>query len=100
MAYLIQAPGGAPLFPLPKSSPKNSRRRMPSRSHSYLKEYAGEVQLAAITETWLEGYQAFLRERDSLGESTCAKYYAATVYVLRRAVRDRILPGTGEAVKV
>jgi integrase len=79
-----------------KQPPKNA---LP-KSIRYLKEYAGEVQLAAITETWLEGYQAFLRERDSLGESTCAKYYAATVYVLRRAVRDRILPrNPAEAVK-
>jgi integrase len=79
-----------------KQAPKNA---LP-KSLRYLREYAGEVHLAAITERWLEGYQDFLRKQGGLGESTCGKYYAAVVFVLRRAVRDRIIPrNPAEAVK-
>ena len=70
-----------------KQAPKNA---LP-KSLRYLRAYAEGIQLAAITEKWLEGYQDFLRRQDGLGESTCGKYYAAVVFVLRRAVRDRIL---------
>jgi len=81
------AEGTPPKNPLPKSLP-------------YLREYAGEIQIAAVTERWLDGYKAFLLGRDALGESTASKYYSAVVMVLRRAVRDRVLPrNPAEAVK-
>ena len=66
----------------------------------YLREYAKGVQLGAINERWLEGYQRFLLAQESLGPSTASKYYAAVVQVLKRAVRDRLIPrNPADAVK-
>lgn len=68
-----------PKNPVPKSIP-------------YLERYAEGIQLGAINERWLEGYQDFLTSQERIGPSTAAKYYAAIVQVLRLAVRDRLIP--------
>jgi integrase len=70
-----------------KMPPKNP---LPKSLH-YLRLYAGELQVGAVNERWLEGYQSFLREQKSIGPSTAAKYYSACVFVLNRAVRDLII---------
>lgn len=57
----------------------------------YLRSYAGTIRLSAVNEIWLEGFQEFLKQQDKLGPTTAAKYYAATVQILNKAVRDRIL---------
>ncbi len=89
-----------------KDAPKNP---LP-KSLRYLKEYAGAISLGAVNERWLDGYRAFLLERDAIGKATASKYFSALGMVLRRAVRDLILPrnpmeavrgiSTPEAVKV
>jgi len=71
-----------------KQHPKNA---LP-KSLRYLREYAGTIQIGSVNERWLEGYQEYLHEQHTLGPSTVAKYWSAIVFVLRRAVRDRILP--------
>ncbi len=71
-----------------KMPPKNP---LP-KSLRYLKEYAAEIQVGAVSEMWLDGYQSFLRGQKTIGPSTAAKYYSACVFVLNRAVRDRIIP--------
>jgi len=71
-----------------KQAPKNP---LP-KSLRYLREYAGEIKLGTVTERWVDGYRDFLLHRDELGQSTAAKYFDALRMVLRRAVRDMILP--------
>ncbi len=72
-----------------KQSPLN---HLP-KSLEYLAEYGQEVRLAAVTEKWLEGYKEFLLAKP-IATSTAAHYYNSLKTVLRRAVRDRVLPST------
>ena len=70
------------------------------KSLRYLREHAGALQLGAVSPAWVEGYRSFLLSQDALGESTASKYLSALHMVLRRAVRDMILPrNPAEAVK-
>jgi len=70
------------------------------KSLRYLREHAGALQLGAVTPAWVDGYKAFLLSQEALGESTASKYLSALHMVLRRAVRDSILPrNPAEAVK-
>lgn len=79
-----------------KQNPKNA---LP-KSLRYLREYAGTIHISAVNERWLEGYQSFLKEQPAIGLSTVSKYWSAITFVLKRAVRDRIIPrNPAEAVK-
>jgi len=79
-----------------KDAPKNP---LP-KSLRYLREYAAGISLGAVNERWVDGYRAFLLGQEAIGKSTASKYYSALNMVLRRAVRDRIIPrNPGEAVK-
>lgn len=79
-----------------KQDPKNP---LP-KSLRYLREYAKSIQLGAVSERWVDGYRSFLLEQESLGQSTAAKYFDALRMLLRRAVRDLILPrNPADAVK-
>lgn len=60
------------------------------KSLKYLREYGKEIRIAEVDAPFLEGYQSFLLER--VGKSTAAHYYAALKTLLKKAVRDRILP--------
>jgi integrase len=78
---------------------QNVKNPLP-KSLRYLRNFAGNAQLNVINERWLERYQDFLRQQTELGPSTAAKYWGALVFVLRRAVRDRIIPrNPAEAIK-
>jgi len=79
---------------------KQAQKNPLPKSLRYLREYAGPIQLGAITERWVDGYRTFLLEHGALGEATAGKYLAALGTLLRRAVRDSILPrNPAEAVK-
>jgi integrase len=70
------------------------------KSLRYLEDYGQGVQLHAVNEHWVEGYQKYLLEK-GLSRSTAAHYAAALRLVLRRAVRDMVLPrNPAEAVKM
>lgn len=79
-----------------KQDPKNP---LP-KSLRYLREYAGNIHLGAVSERWVDGYRGFLLRREELGESTTGKYFAMLKAVLQRAVRDLIIPrNPADAVK-
>lgn len=79
-----------------KQDPKNP---LP-KSIRYLREYAANIHLGAVSERWVDGYRDFLLHRDEIGESTAGKYFDALRMVLRRAVRDMIIPRSpADAVK-
>ena len=72
-------------------------RKMPVKSAipkalPYITRYAGKIQISGIDELWLEGFQEFLKKQDTIGPATQARYYAAVVQLLNKAVRDRIIP--------
>ncbi len=71
-----------------KDAPKNP---LP-KSLRYLREYAAGISLGAVNERWIDGYRAFLLEQEAIGKSTASKYFSALGMVLRRAVRDMIIP--------
>jgi len=71
-----------------------------SKSLRYIREYAGGVQIGAVTEKWLDGYRGFLLEQKTLSKTTAAHYFAALCFVFKRAMRDRIIPrNPAEGVK-
>ena len=79
-----------------KQAPKNP---LPKSLH-YLREYAGPIQIGAITAKWVDDYRDFLLGQKALGKATAGKYFGALGMVLRRAVRDSILArNPAEAVK-
>jgi len=79
-----------------KQDPKNP---LP-KSLRYLREHAGNVQIGAVTEKWVDGYREYLLQQPALGPSTAAKYLDALKMVLRKAVRELILPrNPAEAVR-
>jgi len=71
-----------------KQHPKNP---LP-KSLRYLRDYAGDVRIAAVTEKWIDGYRDYLLSREEIGKATAGKYLAALGTVLRRAVRDLVIP--------
>jgi len=73
------AKGSDPKNPLPKSL-------------RYLRLYAKGITVGSVNEKWIEGYRTFLLEHDAIGKSTASKYLSALTMVLRRAVRDRVIP--------
>jgi integrase len=79
-----------------KQDPKNP---LP-KSLKYLREYAGNIALSAITERWIDGYRAFLLEQETLGKSTAGKYFYALGMILRRALRENMIQrNPAEAVR-
>lgn len=71
-----------------KQPPKNA---LP-KSLKYLREFAGTIQLGAVTEKWVSDYREFLLEKKVIGKATASKYFSAIKMVLHRAVRDSIIP--------
>ena len=70
------------------------------KSLSYLRLYAKGILVGSVTERWVDGYRAFLLEREEIGPATAAKYLSALGYVLKHATRDRIIPhNPAEGVK-
>jgi site-specific recombinase XerD len=79
-----------------KQAPKNP---LP-KSIRYLREFAGNIQLQAVTEKWVDDYREFLLTQEAIGHSTASKYLEALKTVFRHAVRDSILPrNPSESVK-
>jgi integrase len=58
----------------------------------YLREYAGPLQIGAVTEKWLDDFKAWILSRPDLGKTTASHYFAAVCFVFKRAERDRIIP--------
>lgn len=60
----------------------------------YLEGYPGGpvVQIAQITERWVEGFQNYLLKETGLSQTTAYNYAAAIRFALNRAVRENIIP--------
>jgi len=78
---------------------QDAKNPLPKSLH-YLRDYAKEITLGAINERWVDGYRDFLLEQETLGKSTASKYLSALGMILRRAVRDMVIPrNPADAVK-
>jgi len=73
------AEGQPPKNPLPKSL-------------KYLRKYAGNIAISAISERWVKGYRAFLLGQATIGSNSAGRYMAALKHILNQAVRERMLP--------
>ena len=61
-------------------------------SLGHLREFFGERQLGEVSERTVEDYRAFLLHDGKLSKATASSYFAMLKMLLKRAVRDRILP--------
>jgi hypothetical protein len=60
----------------------------------YLEDFpGGNISLGGVTEKWLEDFQDYLLKETGLSKKTIAHYSGAVRYALRKAARDRIIPG-------
>jgi integrase len=79
-------------------------RERPPKDHmrkslKYIEEYFKDMHIGAVSERTLEGYQQFLFSK-GLSKGTVVHYWAVIKQLLRRAVRDRVIPrNPAEAVK-
>ena len=77
---------------------KNPKDRLP-KALPYLEEYSKGIQIGAVNERFIEGFQKFLLEK-GLSRATASMYESALRQVLNRAVRDLVIPrNPGDAVK-
>jgi len=77
---------------------KNSKDRLP-KALPYLREYSKGIQIGAVNERFIEGFQRFLLGKE-LSRATASMYESALRQVLNRAVRDLVIPrNPGDAVK-
>lgn len=72
------------------AAPMNPKNHLP-KALRYLEAYGGGVRLAAVTERWIEGFQAHLLGA-GLARVTASHYAAAVRQVLTHAVRDLLIP--------
>lgn len=70
-----------------QESPKNP---LP-KSMKYLRAYASNISIGAITAGWVEGYRDFLLQQPKIGRNTAQKYFDSLKSLLRRAVREQVL---------
>ena len=69
---------------------ENPKNPLP-KAMRYLRVYAGNTTIGAITPAWVEGFKDFLLRQPRIGRSTAQKYLDALKSLLRRAVMERLL---------
>ncbi len=69
-----------------------SERSAFARVKKYLAEYkGGNVQIAAITPDWIDGFQKFLLKQGGLSQASASQYAGAIRSLLNEAVKDGII---------
>jgi integrase len=80
---------------------KERENRQLSQALEYLKEYHdGGIRLEGVDELWIERFQDWMVKSSGLAKSSAAAYCSSIRTILRRAVRDRMIPrNPAEGVK-
>ena len=69
-----------------------SERSAFARVKKYLAEYkGGNIQIAAITPEWIDGFQKFLLKQSGLSQGSASQYAGAVRALLNEAVKDGII---------
>jgi len=63
-----------------------------SHSVAYLRKHFGELQIGQLHEQAVEGFRHFLLTETTLSKTTASGYFSMLKTIMRRAVRDRVVP--------